>query len=249
MSDTPVVAIVFAGGVGSRMRSASQPKQFLSVGDKPLLIHTLEHFEQNPRVSGIYLSCIEECIADARDMADRFEIRKMRSIVPGGTTAQMSAFNAMTAALQDGTPEHAVALIHDGVRPVINQDLIDRNIDSAVDRGNAITSIPCFETIAMSLDDARTINSVTQRSLMYILQAPQTFRLGLAHGINARSLSDGLLGSFVDQAHLMKHYGESLHMVPGFRGNVKITTDFDFMQFRLLVESGELKTAAAGHLS
>jgi 2-C-methyl-D-erythritol 4-phosphate cytidylyltransferase len=249
MSDTPVVAIVFAGGVGSRMRTASQPKQFMTVEDKPLLVHTLEHFERNPRVSAIYLSCLEEYIPVAWDVAGRFGLTKLRSVVPGGTTAQMSIFNAMTAALRDGVPGHAVALVHDGVRPVINQDLIDRNIDSAVHRGTAITAIPCFETIAMSLDDARTIESVTQRSLMYILQAPQTFVLGRAHDVNARSLSDGLLGSFVDQAHLMKHYGEALHMVPGFRGNVKITTDFDFLQFKLLIESGELRTATGGHLA
>lgn len=241
MSNPPVIAIVFAGGVGSRMRSASQPKQFLTVEDKPLLIHTMEHFEQNPRVSGIYLACLEEYLQDARDMADRFKLTKIRAIVAGGATAQMSIFKAMTAGLHDGASEDAVALVHDGVRPVINQDLIDRNIDCAISKGNAVTAIPCFETIAMSLDDARTIDSVTQRNLMYILQAPQTFILGRAHDINARSLSDGLLGSFVDQAHLMKHYGEALHMVPGFRGNVKITTDFDFVQFKLLMESGELK--------
>ena len=249
MFDPPVVAIVFAGGTGSRMRTASQPKQFMTVAGKPLLIHTLEHFEQHPRVSGIYLACLEEYIPVARQLGDRFGLTKLRSVVSGGTTAQMSIFNAMTAALADGAAEHAVALVHDGVRPVINQDLIDSNIASAVERGSAITAIPCFETIAMSLDEARTINSVTQRSLMYILQAPQTFILGRAHDVNARSLSDGLLGSFVDQAHLMKHYGEDLHMVPGFRGNVKITTDFDFMQFKLLIESGELQKASGGHLA
>ena len=140
-------------------------------------------------------------------------------------------------------------MIHDGVRPVINAAIISRNIRCAEEQGTAITAIPCFETVAMSLDGAQTVESVTQRDLMHVLQAPQTFRLKEVFDVNAQSLEDGLLGKFVDQAHLMKHYGKRLQLIPGFRGNIKITTDYDLLQFRLLVESGALSAVTGGQPS
>ena len=75
---------------------------------------------------------------------------------------------------------------------------------------------------------------------MHILQAPQTVALGPAFRLNLRSQAEGRLGDFVDQAQLLKHYGEDLHLVPGFRGNVKITTDLDYLQFQILAASGHL---------
>jgi len=249
VSEADVIAIVFAGGVGSRMVSAEVPKQFMEVQGRPVLVHTLEHFQQHHRVDAIYMACLPDYLDHAWDIVRRFGITKVRAITAGGATAQNSIMNAMRCALADGVSERAVALIHDGVRPVINAGLISDNIASAEEHGNAITAIPCFETIAMSLDGASTVDNVTQRELMYVLQAPQTFRLGEAYHVNTRSMEDGLLGKFIDQAHVMQHYGAKLHMVPGFRGNVKLTTDFDLLQFRLLVDSGALSAVAGSSLS
>jgi 2-C-methyl-D-erythritol 4-phosphate cytidylyltransferase len=237
-----VIAIVFAGGIGTRMKKAGLPKQFQPVGGKPVLAHTLEHFQQHPRVGAIYLSCVASHLEDAWSLVRAYGIDKVRSIVPGGTTAQESIYNGLRSASADGVSDDALALIHDGVRPLINQELISRNIETARECGCAITAIPCFETIARSVDFASTIESVTRRDEMHILQAPQTLPLGLARQLNARSVEDGLLGSFVDQAQLMNHYGEKLHLVAGFRGNVKITTHLDLLQFELLVTSGHLAT-------
>ncbi|MBB3086896.1 IspD/TarI family cytidylyltransferase [Geodermatophilus sabuli] len=249
MAAQDAVAIVFAGGLGSRMVKAQLPKQFITIRDKPVLVHTLEHFQSHPEVGAIYLSCLTGYIEHAWDLVREFGVTKVRAIVAGGVTAQNSILNAVQAALADNVPEDATALVHDGVRPVINADLITRNIATARERGSAITAIPCFETIAMSLDEAQTVESVTQRDLMYVLQAPQTFPLGEVFQVNTRSLEDGLLGKFVDQAHLMRHYGAELHLVPGLRGNVKLTTDFDLLQFRLLVESGALSSVVGAELS
>lgn len=234
------IAIVFAGGIGSRMKSAEQPKQFLPVEGKPILVHTLEHFEQHPEVGAVYVATLESWIGDAWDLVRSFGLTKVRRVVAGGGSAQESIVNGMRAALEDGAPDDAVALVHDGVRPLINAGLISRNIAIAREHGNAVTAIPCFETIARSVDGAQTIASVTRREEMHILQAPQTVVLGPAYQLNMRSQAEGLLGQFVDQAQLLKHYGQDLHMVPGFRGNVKITTDLDFLQFQILAASGHL---------
>jgi len=235
-----VIAIVFAGGIGSRMKKVEQPKQFQPVDGKPILVHTLEHFQEHSGVRAIYVVCVASHLDDAWSLVHTYGIDKVRTIVAGGASAQESIYNGMCSASADGVPDDAIVLVHDGVRPLINQQLISRNIETARECGNAITAIPCFETVARSVDFAATIDSVTRRDEMHILQAPQTFALGLARRLNARSVEEGLLGSFVDQAELMRHYGEKLHLVSGFRGNVKLTTDLDLLQFELLVSSGHL---------
>ena len=234
------IAIVFAGGIGSRMKKVEQPKQFQQVQGKPILVHTLEHFQKHPGIGAIYLSCIASHLEDAWLLVRTYGIDKVRSIVPGGASAQESIYNAMRSAAADGADDDAVVLVHDGVRPLINEQLITRNIETARKHGNAITAIPCFETIARSADGAETIESVTVRDEMHILQAPQTFILRPALDLNDRSVQEGRLGTFVDQAQLMRHYGEKLHLVSGFRGNVKLTTDLDLLQFELLAASGHL---------
>ncbi|GAA2721801.1 IspD/TarI family cytidylyltransferase [Cellulomonas aerilata] len=246
MGTADAIAIVFAGGIGSRMTNAAQPKQFLPVEGKPILVHTLEHFQKHPEVRAIYIATLASHVEDTWELVRRFGLDKVRRVVPGGASAQGSILNGMRCALEDGTPEDAVALVHDGVRPLINQALITDNIALARSRGNAITAIPCFETIARSTDGAHTIESVTRRDEMHILQAPQTVTLGRAFRLNVRSEEDGLLGDFVDQAQLLTHYGETMHLVPGFRGNVKITTDLDYLQYQILAASGHLAAVIGG---
>jgi D-ribitol-5-phosphate cytidylyltransferase len=240
-----VIAVVFAGGIGSRMKKAGPPKQFQEVNGKPILVHTLEHFQKHAGVSAIYVACVASHLEDAWSLVRANGIDKVRRIVPGGASAQESIYNGLRSASSDGVDDGALVLVHDGVRPLINQQLITRNIETAREQGCAITAIPCFETVARSVDFASTIESVTRRDEMHILQAPQTLPLGLACRLNAQAAEDGLLGTFVDQAQLMNHYGEKLHLVSGFRGNVKITTDLDLLQFELLVDSGYLAAVIA----
>jgi 2-C-methyl-D-erythritol 4-phosphate cytidylyltransferase len=240
MSSAGAIAAVFAGGIGSRMRRAQQPKQFVPVEGTPILARTLEHFQQHPDVQAVYVSCVASHLDDAWSLVRTCGLDKVRRIVPGGDSAQASIYNALCSAADDGVEDDAVVLVHDGVRPLINQALISRCIASAREHGNAITAIPCFETVARSEDNARTIASVPRREEMHVLQAPQTFRLGTACRLNARSVEDGLMGTFVDQAQLHRHYGRPLHLERGFRGNVKITTDLDLLQYQLLASSGHL---------
>lgn len=240
MSSAGAVAVVFAGGVGSRMKRAEQPKQFVLVEGKPILVRTLEHFQSHPEISAVYLSCIASHLDDAWALVRSFGLDKVRRIVCGGASAQESIYNGLRSAADDGVAQDAVVLVHDGVRPLINAPLISRNIAMVRARGNGITAIPCFETTARSVDGALTVEHVTRREEMHVLQAPQGFRLGTACELNARAVADGLLGTFVDQAQLHKHYGKELHLVRGFRGNVKITTELDLLQYRLLASTGHL---------
>jgi 2-C-methyl-D-erythritol 4-phosphate cytidylyltransferase len=240
MSSAGAVAVVFAGGTGSRMRRAEEPKQFVTVEGKPILVRTLEHFQRHPDVFAVYVACVRSHVDDAWSLVRTFGLDKVRRIVPGGDSAQESIYNGLRSAVDDEVEDDVVVLVHDGVRPLINQALISRNVASDRTHGNAITAIPCFETVARSQDSALTIASVTRRDEMHVLQAPQTFRLGTACTLNARSVEHELMGTFVDQAQLHRHYGEQLHLVRGLRGNVKLTTDLDLLQYQLLASSGHL---------
>lgn len=236
------LVVIFAGGVGSRLGHADGPKQFVEVKDKPIIVYTLEHFQHHKDIDAIYISCLESHISHMKGLANKYKLDKVKAIIEGGDSAQESIYNGLEAAMNDpdNTGEEAV-LIHDGVRPIINDKLIDDSISSVHKYGNAVSSIPAFETVAQSIDEGMTVDRVTARDLMYVLQAPQSFRLSEIYETNRRALEDGLMGRFIDQAHMMNHYEHELYMVEGFRGNVKITVPLDLTYFKFLVESGEFK--------
>jgi 2-C-methyl-D-erythritol 4-phosphate cytidylyltransferase len=124
------------------------------------------------------------------------------------------------------------------VRPLIPKSLVSQNIDDTLATGSSITSIPAFETVCHSHDGV-VADSVLDRDKMFTLQAPQCFKLGHISSINKRAISDHKVGSFVDMANMMSHYGESVNLTQGVRGNIKITVPDDFDYFNYLVESGK----------
>lgn len=127
------------------------PKQFIRVREKPIIAWTLEIFQQHPKIDAIYLVSIKEKIELMKRIVEEFQIHKVRAIVPGGKSAQESIFCGLTAAKNDHeNDENTIALIHDGVRPIISAKLINENIESVAKCGSAISAIPAFETIARS---------------------------------------------------------------------------------------------------
>lgn len=236
------IAVIFAGGIGSRMNHPDGPKQFIKVNDKPIIVYTLEHFQNHPDIDGIYVSCLQEGLELTEKLVREHGLTKVKRVVKGGDSAQESIFNGLIAAKEDpDNNENTCVLIHDGVRPIINNKLINDNITSVHEFGSAISSIPAFETVARSLDNGQTVDNVENRDLMYILQAPQSFRLYDIYNAHQRSIDEGMMGRFIDQAHMMNHYGHDIHMIDGFRGNVKITVPLDLTYFEYLVHSGEFE--------
>ena len=112
------IAVIFAGGSGKRMNTVSRPKQFLELNGKPVMIYTLELFDNHPMVDGIVVVCIEPWIPFLKKQLKKFEINKVGVIVPGGETGQDSIFNGLSAA-KECYGEDCNVLIHDGVRPLI----------------------------------------------------------------------------------------------------------------------------------
>ena len=157
------IAVIFAGGVGSRMHSKSRPKQFLEMYNKPIIIHTLEHFENHSMIDAIVVVCIKEWIPYLKDLLYKYRIEKVRKVVPGGETGQLSIYNGLIAAKEISNVERSIVLIHDGVRPLINEKLIKNNIETVKKYGSAITTAKVKETILV-------VNDIVNIGLHFILK-------------------------------------------------------------------------------
>ena len=227
--------LIFAGGSGTRMNSRGRPKQFLQFYGKELIIHTLENFENHPQIDNIVVVCIEDWIDYLKQILEKFGITKVKKIVPGGSTGQESIYNGLCA-IKTFAPEDSVVLIHDGVRPFINEDVITNCIQSVKEHGSAITVVPAIETI-VTLEDNK-IDTITDRSKCYHARAPQCFLLGNILDVHDKAIKDGNT-NMIDSASLMKAYGYELWTVPGNVDNIKITTPADFYTFKALYEVRE----------
>ena len=220
------VAIIFAGGTGSRMHG-DVPKQFLEVSGKPIIIQTLELFEVNEDIDEIYVACVAEHIPTLEDMISRFMVHKIRRIFPGGKTGQDSIYKALTEVKKDH--DDAYVLIHDGVRPLVDQATINRCIQDVEKYGSAITATPAFETPLLS-EDGKTVDKMPERSKVYTAQAPQCFKLSeiLAWHEKERA-TENPYEDVVDSCGLAFKYGGNPHLTEGNRGNVKVTTVEDYL--------------------
>lgn len=228
-------ALIFAGGSGTRMNSKGRPKQFLQFYGKELIIHTLENFQNHPEIDGIAVVCIEDWIPYLKKILEKYGIDKVKKIVPGGSTGQESIYFGLKA-IETFAEKDSVVLIHDGVRPFINEDVISNCIKSVKENGSAITVVPAIETI-VTLDNEK-ISSITDRSKCFHARAPQCFYLNEIITEHEKARKDGNT-NMIDSASLMKFYGHELYTVPGNVDNIKITTPADFYTFKALYEVRE----------
>ena len=230
------IAIIFAGGTGQRMNTKTKPKQFLELHGKPIIIYTLEHFSQHELIDGIIIVCIEGWIDYCQSLINKFHINKVKAIVPGGETGMLSRFEGVKKAAEL-YPDDTVCLMHDGVRPMIDHDIISRNIDSVKRFGSAVTVSPAIETIAVRGTDNK-VGKIIDRSKCEMAKAPQSFRLGKLLSAHQKAVDNGVLDC-IDTAYLMQLQGNDVYTVEGSAENIKITTPTDFYTFRALMDIRE----------
>ncbi len=230
-----VTALVFAGGAGRRMNSRSKPKQFLEMHGKPIIIYTLEHFEFHKDVDNIVVVCIEEWIKELEGLLIRFGITKVVKVIPGGETGHDSIYYGLMAMKGTAEPEDIV-LIHDGVRPLINKELISMNIDAVMRYGSAITAESTRESVVRSVDGQK-VSEVPPREQMYVAKAPQSFYYGEILKLYERAREDGIKA--VDSSHLCSIYQYPMHIIISTKNNLKITEPADFYIYRALYEAIE----------
>ncbi len=231
------IAVIFAGGIGQRMKTTNRPKQFLEMHKKPIIIYTLEHFENHSDIDAIVIACVEEWIPYLESLLEKFHITKVKKIVPGGETGQMSIYNGLAAAKDVAGEEKSVVLIHDGVRPLIDEKVISDNIACVKENGSAITSAIVKETIMVVKDD-NSIDYVPDRAHSRVAKAPQSFWLDEILAVHKKA-QDEERYDFIDSCTMMKHYGHTLFLIDGPYENIKITTPDDFYTMRALLDAQE----------
>lgn len=229
-------ALIFAGGSGNRMNSRSRPKQFLQLYGKEIIIHTLENFQNHKDIDAIVVVCKEDWIDYLNDLLKKYSITKVKWVVPGGNSGQESIFRGLDCLHKNTSDDKAIVLIHDGVRPLVHDELISNCIISVKEHGSAITVVPAIETICST--ENGEIKDITDRSKCFLAKAPQCFYLNDIYENHLKSQSENRC-DFIDSASLMKHYGTRLFTVIGNFDNIKITTPADFYTFRALYDVRE----------
>ena len=231
------IGIIFAGGVGKRMNSRVKPKQFINVYGKPIIIHTLEIFENHDEIDAIVVACLDSWIPYLKELLAKFNIHKVVKVVPGGASGQESIYHGLVAAEEIAGGERSIVLIHDGVRPLIHAKTISDNITCVKEHGSAITSVKVKETVLVVSED-NSIDNVPKREDTRLARAPQSFYLDEIIAAHRRSMEEGLPG-FIDSCSMMQYYGKKLYLIEGPQENIKITTPDDFYTMRALLDAKE----------
>ncbi|MEE6699954.1 IspD/TarI family cytidylyltransferase [Limosilactobacillus fermentum] len=230
------IALIFAGGVGNRMHNGTMPKQFLELDGKAIIIYTLEKFENCPEITDIVVVCVSGWEDYLKKLIRKDEISKVRTVVSGGKNPQESQFKGLEAIRKEISPQdNAIVLIHDGVRPLVDDKTILKNIESVKKYGSAITVTPAIETI-ISEDDNQHISKVAKRSDYSMGKAPQSYYFNEVIVAYEKAFTDGKT-EYVDSASLMYDQGKTLTTVEGSTNNIKITTPVDYYVFKGIKEA------------
>lgn len=230
------IAVIFAGGTGHRMNTKTRPKQFLELHGKPILVYTLEQFQHHKEIDGIILVILESWMEHCTILIERYHLTKVKGIVSGGASAQESIYHGLAKA-QELFPSDSIVLIHDGVRPLIDEETISKNIECVKENGSAITVTSATETIAIRGESER-VGQIVDRKKCQMAKAPQSFYLKDILDANHKAHHDGQK-EFIDCASIMQYYGYPLYTVEGKPENIKITTPEDFYIFRAFVDIRE----------
>lgn len=219
------------------MHTKELPKQFLKIHDKPIIIRTLELFEENPEIDMIVIACVENWIGYLNKLISKYNLRKVQRIVKGGKSGQESIYNILKVAEELGDRDKDIVLIHDGVRPLITQKTIFDNITSVKKNGSAITSVKVKETVLI-VDNDESITEVPDRATSRLARAPQSFYLDDILSAHEKAISENKF-DFIDSCSMLQYYGKKLYLVDGPQENIKITTPDDFYTMRALLDAKE----------
>ena len=224
------VAIVIAGGVGSRM-NMDIPKQFLHIYGKPVIIYTLEGFQRHPEIDAIEVVCLEGWEETLRDYARQYGSDKLKWITKGGATGQESIRNGVYN-LEGVLSEDDIAIIHDGNRPMVDSGVLSDTLRVCRIHGNGVTSTPYNEQIFRKIDEYSTREYIPRETLRKVA-TPQAYRYGLLLRSYKRAFAEqiGIYGSSYTNT-MMVDLGETLYFAAGSDKNIKLTSKDDLELFK-----------------
>ncbi|MBQ8317040.1 MAG: 2-C-methyl-D-erythritol 4-phosphate cytidylyltransferase [Lachnospiraceae bacterium] len=224
------VAIIIAGGVGSRM-GHDIPKQFMLVEGKPVLLYTLENFQNHPMIDAIEVVCIDGWQQDLQKYIEEYNIDKVRWVITGGATAQESIRNGVEN-LKDVLKKDDTVIVHDGIRPLVDIDVLTDVIETCKKYGNGVTSLPYNEQIFV-VDDEYSTTSYIPRETLRRVSTPQAYRFDKLCWAYDKAFREeiGIYGSSYTNT-MMVELGERLYFAKGSDKNIKLTTPDDLEIFK-----------------
>ncbi len=231
------IAIIIAGGAGHRM-GQDIPKQFINVYDKPVIVYTLEGFQRHPQIDAIEVVCIDGWHEVLWAYAKQFGISKLKWVVSGGETGQESIRNGVYH-LEGIAAEKDIIVIHDGIRPMVDDSVLTDVLLTAQKYGNGVTSLPYNEQIfVVNPDDASTTKQYIPRETLRRVATPQAYEFGIldAKYHEAYEKEIGIYGSAYTNT-MMVELGETLHFAAGSDKNIKLTTKDDLEMFKAYLKA------------
>ena len=227
MEGSNVFGVVLAGGIGTRMGNVEKPKQFMEIGGKPIIIHTIEKFVLNPQFEKILVLSPKQWIKHTGDLIKKYiPAADNIVVISGGATRNETIMNSIAYIEEQGRlNEDTIIVTHDSVRPFVTHRILEENIRYAKEFGACDTVIPATDTIVESKDH-QLISTIPDRSSMYQGQTPQSFK-----ALHLRELYEGLTEEekkiLTDACKIAVIKGEKVHLVEGEVSNIKITYPYD----------------------
>ena len=224
------IALIIAGGSGNRMRQ-DIPKQFINVYDKPVIIYTLEGFQNHPLVDAIEVVCIDGWHDVLKAYAKQFNISKLKWVVFGGATGQESIRNGVFN-LEGKCLEDDIVIVHDGIRPLVDNEVLTDVIQKCKKYGNAVTAMPYNEQIFVADDEISTTKYIPRETLRRVA-TPQAYRFEKLLWGYKKAFSEGIGIKGASYTNtMMVELGERLYFATGSDKNIKLTTKDDLEIFK-----------------
>lgn len=200
---------------------ADRNKQYLEISGKPILVHTLELFDRSDVISEVYLIVPEDDCPYACEIVDGMRFMKPVKVIPGGRERQDSVRNGLNSIYKCD-----IVMVHDGVRPFVTEEILNRSIEETVRHGATVVAVPAKDTIK-SVDENMNVIETLERRKLWQVQTPQTFKYEIIKEAFERAYHDNFYGT--DDASLVERVGHKVHIVPGSYQNIKITTPDDMI--------------------
>ena len=235
-----ITALLTAAGTGSRMKQEI-PKQFMHVKNKPLIVYTLEAFQNHPSIDAIVVVTLPSWIEVVTAYAKQHGITKLQAIAPGGASGQESIHNGLVKIREEGATDDDIVMIHDGNRCLVSSEIISDSVAEFRANGSAVAAIPCVEAVFRSDDNGVSSTVSIPREQLFRTQTPHSYTLGKLMWAHEQAEIRGI-GDTAASCVLMHELGETVYFSAGSEQNLKITTMDDLYIFESILDA----RAAAG---
>lgn len=223
------IAVILAGGVGARVGDAV-PKQFIKIMGKPVIVYTLEKFDNHEKIDAIEIVCVESYIEYMKELVEEFNLKKVKWIVEGGSTFQESVLNGVTYLENICNPEDILA-IHFAASPFVEKDIISDAIDVCKIKGNAISTTPFYLLSGVKYDEEKSVEWI-DRDTIACMSSPHAFKYHFISELYKEAITTGVINDVEPHTTtLMYKMGKPVYFSKGSQKNIKITTKDDLELF------------------